>query len=123
MATPDLNKPLTIARTDLVDKLQENLDAEVAKREAKEAEQAAERETVLAAIAEFTPDELYNIFRSFYTVDDKNLALDKTNQAFVTPTIKPTRIETDTEKFVRVLTMANDTNIELTPGESLYALL
>lgn len=123
MATPDLNEPLIIPRQALIDKLEENLAAEVAKREKAEADRAAERQEMLDAIAAFTPDELYNIFRRHYAEDVSTLKWDKEHKTFVTADLAPTPIETDLEKFTRVLTMATQDNIEVTPNESLYRLL
>lgn len=121
--TPDLNKPLTIDRDVLIAKLQENLDAEVAKRVAAEAEQAAVRQEALDAIAAFTPDELYNIFRDYYSTEATTLKFDKEHKSYVTHATEPTRLENDLEKFVRVLTMASDKTVEITPNESIYKLL
>lgn len=121
--TPDLNKPLTIERETLIAKLNENLAAEVAKREKAEADRAAERQEILDLIATFTPDELYNIFASNYTTDPAALKFDKEHKSYVTNEIKPTQTETDLEKFARVLEMATDKTLELTPNESLYKLL
>lgn len=121
--TPDLNKPLTIPRETLITRLQENLDAEVAKRTEAEAEQTKAREEVLAAIAEFTPDELYNIFFSRWVVDLDGLKLAKERKTWVTEEIKPTKKESDLEKFVRILGYASDKDIELLPNQELFSLL
>lgn len=123
MATPTLNKPLNLKREDVITKLNENLATEVAKREALEAERTKEREEVLGLIAEFTPDELYNIFLNRWVVDADALKLAKERKTFVTEEIKPTTRETDTEKFVRVLGMTDDKTIEVLPSEDLYNLL
>lgn len=123
MATPDLNKPLTIARPALIEKLDENLAAEVAKREAAEAERAEERKAVIDAIKKFSDDELYNIFESNFTVEVDTLKFDKKNKSYVTQAIKPSKTESDLEKFARVLKMANDETVELIPNQVLYDLL
>lgn len=123
VATPDLNKPLTIPRTTLIEKLQENLDAEKAKREATAAEQVKAREEVVALIARFNDDELYNIFHQYWTIDEETLKTAKKNKTFVTPAVEPSKKESDLEKFVRVLGLATDTEIEVFPSDNLYPLL
>jgi hypothetical protein len=121
--TPDLDKPLTIKRTVLIAKLQENLDKEVAKREEAEAAEEKGREDVLAAIAAFTPDELYNIFAHNYSTKVETLKFDKDQKSWVTKDVIPTARETDLEKFVRVLGIASDADILLKPNQELYGLL
>lgn len=123
MATPDLNKPLNLNRTTLLKKLEENLAAEVAKRNEAEAEQTKSREEILALIAEFTPDELYNIFRHKWIADVEGLKYAKEKKTWVTEAIKPTKTESDLEKFVRVLGMTDDKTVEVLPSESLYAVI
>lgn len=120
---PDINKPLTIPRLEVVKRLEEHLAEEVKKREDAIAAEEKSREETLAAIAKFTPDELYNLFYEVYTVTAKDITFDQENKSYVTTEAVPTKLESDLEKFVRVLKMAKDESIEVTPSQELYRLL
>lgn len=122
----DPQKPLNIKREDLIAKLQENLDEETAKREAKEARAAADRQSVSDWVEEHHDEVVEYLGRGIegsWANVLKGLEDRFEGDAYVPKGATPTVRENDLEKYVRVLSMATDSTIEVTPDQPIYNLL
>lgn len=125
--TPQVEKPLNIKRTAVIDRLKENLAEETRKREEISAKKAAIRQAWKDFIAEHT-EQVAN-----YLLDHNALGTEDALKAFKArwdenerdkdPQSVPTVRENELEKFVRVLEMSSDDSIEVTPDQPIYALL
>lgn len=115
--------PLNIKREALIKALQEKLDARVAEREAEQKLLDDARKELVDAIKAFSEDELYSIFKEYYTIDASKLRDAKKDKRFVPSTVQPTSNETELERAVRVLGMADDKTVEVKPTSNLYRLL
>lgn len=119
----DIKKPLHIPRKTLIARLEEVLKEKEKVRTDAEAEQASRRAKFTAAVKEFTDDELTNIFYDHVSNDIDTLEKWKEIKRFVSEESKPTPVEDQLAKQVRVLKMASDDDIEIAPNDNLYPLL
>lgn len=125
----DIETPLNIKREDLITVLQGRLDEEKTKRETATAEQQANRQKVIDAIKTFTDDELFNIFNNYAksAADATDFAQwvekAKESKKYVSKEQQPDYIESTLERTVRVLKLAANETIEVTPTDSIYPLL
>lgn len=115
--------PLNIPRTDLIAALQAKADEAKKERDDEQKKIDDAQKATKDAIKAFTVDELYQIFEQYFTVDTESLQKHKTSESFVPAPLLPTRVETDLERAVRVLGLANDVDVEVQPTSDLYRLL
>lgn len=119
----ELAKPINLDRVKVIDRLNE-LNAEAqAERDAEEAKFAAKRQEVLDAIAAFTPMELYRIFANNFTTSLEDLKEYKKEGTFDLEDPPRPKVETDRERFIRVLEMSPDATVEVAPTDDLYRQL
>lgn len=127
MQVPEIAKPLNIRRESLIERLQENLDKEVASREEAAATAAARRQEAVDAIRSLTSDELYNILARHTGLANQGLAEwveeAKKEETYKTKDLPQSRRENALEKFVRVLSMSADDVVEVQPNQPIYELL
>lgn len=119
----DIKKPLHIPRKTLVARLEEVLREKEQVRSDAEAEFTERRAKYTAAIKDFTDDELTNIIDSYVHMHIDELKKAKEAKRFVSVDSKPTPVEDQLAKQVRVLKMASDEDIEIAPSDNLYPLL
>lgn len=119
----DIKKPLHIPRKTLVARLEEVLGEKEQVRSDAEAEFSERRAKYTAAIKDFTDDELTNIIDSYVHMNIDELKKAKEDKRFVSVDSKPTPVEDQLAKQVRVLKMASDEDIEIAPSDNLYPLL
>lgn len=120
-------KALHIPRKALIARLEEVQAEAVAKRAEATEKQKADRQVVLDAVATLTTDQVANILQELVYSNQKDLISwieDKVDRkAYVSKDLTPTGIEDALEKQIRVLRLANDTEIEVKPNESVYSYL
>lgn len=125
----DIETPLNIKREDLIAVLETRLDEEKTKRETATAAQQANRQKAIDAIKSLTDDELFNIFGQFVksVIDATDFAQwvekVKERKQYVSAEQQPDYIESTLERTVRVLKLAANDTIEVTPTDSIYPLL
>lgn len=119
----NLPKPLNVKRVDVISALQKRADEEEAKRKEESERIESLKKDAKEAIAKFTPDEMYAIFNSYFTTEAEDLVRYQEQKRFVPEESKPTKVETDIERAVRVLNMSPDETIELRPDSDIYKLL
>ena len=125
-------QPLHVKRTDLIAAVQKRFDEEKQKRADAEKARSEARQAAVAAVQEFSGDQLTNIVAEYLkyigSMADNDYivkwAKDKQEAgAFVTKELQVTLVETSLEKWVRVLELATDEEIEVTPTDEVYSLL
>ena len=123
----EIEQPLHIPREALITRLKSNLADKRKKREEAEAAVKASRKEVEAVIGKFSNDELVNILTAHLYADQERLKGWAKNaqeeKQYVSHDSKPTPVEDKLEKTVRVLEMASDQEIEITPQDAIYPLL
>jgi CHAD domain-containing protein len=123
----ELTVPLNVSREALIETLQANLDAEKQKREEAQAAITKRREAAEEAISSLSADELLNLVQKYVndSLDDivEMVADAKATGRLKSADMKPGPKESSLEKFVRVLSMASDPNIEVQVADSIYSLL
>lgn len=122
-----LAAPLHIARQDLIDALQVNLDKEQAARAAAQAALAAREQAATDAVATLDPDELLNLVRK-HIQGDLEAIVEMVKEAKESGRLKakevlPNDKESALVRTVRVLTLANDETIEVKNTDAIYPLL
>jgi hypothetical protein len=124
-----MEQALHIPREALIAKLQENLDAETAKRKEAEDRRTENRKKVLDAIKSFSDDELVNIFsRNVCNASDAFSFVQwvermKEGGEYKSVETYPSPTEDSLAKYVRVLEIATDKEIEVKPTDPIYPLL
>lgn len=116
-------KPLHVPTGKLIARLQERATEERERREKAEQAVADKRRELTEAIMALSEDELTNLVGQHVTQDPKWFVDAKEAKKFVSKESVPTPIETTLEKQIRVLKMASDEQIEVTPDEQIYQLL
>ena len=110
-------KPLNIDRAKLLAKIQANLAAEKAAREAEAAKQSAAQKEVTDFVAA-NAEKIANYFHRNVVGGSWGNTLEG-----VTETSKPGRLESELEKYARVLDMSADDSVEVFPGHDVYDLI
>jgi len=116
-------EPLNLDREAVVTALQAKADEEKAKREAEQAKLDEARKEAIDAIALFTPQELYEIFRINFTVDADDLQRYHAEEKYVPKPVAVGKTETDVERAIRVLGMSSEKTVPVKVGTDLYGLL
>lgn len=124
----DISQPLHIPKDALIARLQEVSDEATQKRADAAAKAQAARQTVLDAVAQLSPDQVANIldYKLGGYGDSKVVEFVEDvvkNDKFKTIDSVPTGIETVLERTIRVLGLASDSTIEVTPSDSIYSYL
>lgn len=124
-----LEKPLNLKTNKVIEKLKANLKKEQDDRAAAEKKEADARADFKTFVDEHE-DQIINYLRSaIYGRDGSwKATLDAAEEAFkddnwATKESKPGRLESELEKFVRVLEMSGDETVEVAPTKELYDLL
>jgi hypothetical protein len=121
-----LPQPINVKTSEVVSKLQANLDEEKQKREVIEAREKEARLGIRQFVTD-REDEIVEWFGRFFDgswshVQEKLDEMFK-DEAYVPKGLRPTEKENDLEKLVRVLAMATDETIEVHPDTPIYRLL
>lgn len=119
----DIKKPLHIPTDKLIKRLETVLAEKEKVRSDAEADLTERRAKYTEAILAFDKDELTNIFDQSLSWDIDYLKKAHEEKRFVSVDAKPTPVEDQLAKQIRVLKMANDTEVEIAPSDSLYNLL
>lgn len=125
--TPDITEPIKLDRTKLIDRLNEIHAEEEKKRlDAKKKEDDARKE--VEDFVKANVDRVAEFFKNRCGVSWGSTLEDLADREFRGDNYKPkdaepTRRESDSEKFVRVLEMSADETVSLTPDQPLYELL
>lgn len=124
-----LQKPLNLDREKVVAKLKENLANEKAKREAAEKKESDARNAFRQFVLDHE-EQIVNYLRSSLAGSSSSWtnSLERAEEvfkddAFKSPDSKPGRLESELEKFVRVLEMTAEATIEVEPTQQVYDLL
>lgn len=123
----DVREPLTIPRKALIGVLQANLDEATAEREEKNAAAIADMEAFKAFLADHA-DEVAGYVANSLGFSNWATSLTQVERFFEdrdwTPkAVKATVKEDRLEKFVRVLSLASNEAISVSPDDDLYPLL
>lgn len=123
----EVTKPLTFEKEALLGRLQEVKDEHENKRREAEEKATARRQDLLTAVGTLTDDQVANILSHFVGSDQDALIkwiTEKVEQdKFVTIKQEPTGVETQVERWIRILNLASDKTIEVRPNEAIYAYL
>ena len=124
----DLDNALTIPREAIIEVLQRNLDEVVAERRQAEQKKAENRQEMAAELRAWTDDELLNFVTRNVPVTTTFDFLEWSKRVREEGTYKstetqPTEKETSLEKYVRVLSLAENATIEVLPQHPIYPLL
>lgn len=123
---PQIEKPLNVDRKKIIIKLNENFSKEKAKRdEADQKEKDARAEVVQFVIDHDT--QIAGYLSNHYGGSWKQL-MERLEEVFKDDNFapkdsKPGRLESELEKFVRVLEMSTDETIEILPTQPIFDLL
>lgn len=123
----DVAQPLHIPRTALIEALNTRLDEEKKAREDADAAATARRQSLVDTVAKLSSDQVTNILSHY--VNDSTDGLTKwvedkvEEKKFVSKALEVTPTENRIEKYVRVLTLASDDQIEVAPSDPIYPLL
>lgn len=126
VSTPEISKPLNINRGSLINRLQENLDKERRHREEVEAKEAEARRSFQQFFTDHEDEFIVFLGRQYCgSWKDVQEHFEKLFEdgSFKPKGKSPSEKENDLEKFVRVLKMATDETIEVTPQQPIYHLL
>lgn len=121
------NQPLHIARETLLTQLRERQAEEQKKREEADAAVKARRQEAVEAVATLSPVEMLTLVQKQYG-QDLDAIVEMVKEAKETKRLipadsKPNVTETRIDKWVRVLDLASDEQIEVTPTDEVYSLL
>lgn len=123
---PQIEKPLNVDRKKILAKLNENFQKEKAKRD--EADQ--KEKDARAAVVQFVLDhdtQVAGYFAANFGGSWKTLLEELEERfkddAFAPKDSKPGRLESELEKFARVLEMSTDETIEILPTQPIFDLL
>lgn len=127
MNAPELLKPLNVKRDEVIKKLDANFAEEKKKREEAEAKEKAARAEVTAFLTDHA-DQVAGYFADHVNGRWSQLLEELTDEVFKDDNYKPKdsvpgRLETELEKFVRVLKMSADETIEILPTQPIFNLL
>lgn len=123
-----LEKPLVLKRGDVIAKLNENLKKEQDKRKEAEKKEADARNDFRQFLLDHE-EQVVNYVAACFGGGSWKLKLERVEQSFdkdeqyKTPESKPGRLESELEKFVRVLGMGAEDTIEVKPTQAVYDLL
>lgn len=121
--------PLHIERVALIEALEVRLSEEQMKRREAEDKRTESREAVLEAVSNLTADQIANIIHQHIVRATGNDAIEEwvnsvvEEEKYVSQELKPSYEETALEKYVRVLKLAKDEEIEVEPTDPIYPLL
>lgn len=130
----ELAKPTNLSRTKVIDRLEENFKKEKAKRdEADKRNKDAKDEfrqfvldhedQVINYLVGNSSGGAVNWKAHLHSFEDTFREEDDGSAAYASKESKPTRLESDLEKFVRVLKMSNDETVEVAASADIYRLL
>jgi hypothetical protein len=123
----DVKEPLEIPRETLIGTLQTNLDKAVAEREEKNAATIASMNAFKAFLAEHADEVAGYVARGlgFRNWEESLVQVTRLfeDTDFTPVAVKQTPNENSLEKFVRVLSLASNKTISVSPDEELYRLL
>lgn len=132
MSTYEDKKPLHVKRTTLLETVQKRFDEEKAKRAEAEANRTAARKAAVEAVSALNPDQLTNLAAEYLALTSGGHTNERIEEwakdvaehgKFVTKELKASSNETSLEKWLRVLEIASDEEIEIAPTDEIYVLL
>lgn len=123
----DIEQPLLIPRTVLIETLDKRLKEEQQKRADADAAVKAARQGLLDTVGKLTTDQVTNILTHHVAGSPDSLQKLVTEwideEKFISKELTPTSTETSIEKLARILGLATNDEIEVKPGDPVYPLL